>query len=289
MQIENWQAVILGVVEGLTEFLPISSTGDLILSAHAMVLEQNVTDLFSIFIQIGAILAVCVYYWRKIGILSVGILKKDAHALHVLKILVLATLPAIILGLTLGKKIKLYFFNPISISIALIIGGLIILWVERRAKNTVTHSLSELQKSNKFEKPAEPAELENLKLENISTALAIKIGLCQTLALIPGTSRSGATIIGAVYLGLPRQLATEFSFFLGIPLIIGAGLYDLYKHMHVITPEIASALMISFVVSFVFALICIHALLKFIAKHSFTAFAYYRIIFGLLLLLWFSF
>jgi undecaprenyl-diphosphatase len=270
MQIENWQAVILGIVEGLTEFLPISSTGHLILSAYVMGLEQATIDLFSIFIQIGAILAVCVYYWQKISVLSIGVIKRQKNALFVLKNLVIATLPAIIIGLLFGKKIKLYFFNPTSISVALILGGLIILWVERRA---IKH-------------PKTTHALDNLAtLENISTKMALKIGLCQTLALIPGTSRSGATIIGALYFGLPRALATEFSFFLGIPLLTGAGLYDIYKNIHLITPDIAISLAVGFFVSFIFALICIHALLKFVAKHSFVSFAYYRIIFGSLLLI----
>ncbi len=261
--IATWHSIFLGLVEGITEFLPISSTGHLILAAHFLGVQTHM-DLFEVCIQMGAILAVCVYYHQKIIMHIGGVVRgvdvSRAFALNV----IVATVPAVFFGLFFGKMLKTWFFNPLTVSINLFLGGCLMLWIERRSAHLP---------------PLSPQYI-----ENIPTKKAFHVGLVQCLALFPGVSRSGATIIGGMLLGLPRVLATEFSFFLAIPIILGAGTRDLYKHWHEMDAQLWQQFGLGMLMAFVSAMLCIHWLLRYVAKHSFTHFAYYRIIFGGVLL-----
>ncbi len=256
------KALIMGVVEGLTEFLPISSTGHLIITGDLLkFLEREQRDLFEIFIQLGAILAVCWEYRRKLTH-AVAALASEEKSRQFWVNLIIAFMPAAILGLLFSKTIKAYLFSPVPVAAAFIIGGLVILWAERR-KHTVS-----------------VAEVDAMGWRD-----ALKIGLAQCFALIPGTSRSGATIIGGLFFGLSRKAATEFSFFLAIPTLTAAALYDLYKHRELLTSDLSTVLAIGFVASFVFALIAVRALIRYISRHDFVVFAWYRIAFGVVVLL----
>jgi undecaprenyl-diphosphatase len=264
------EAIILGIVEGLTEFLPISSTGHLILGAKILGIEQtSFIELFEIFIQLGAIFAVILLKWNKIKETIVNISKPESRnfALNV----IIATIPAVIIGLLFSKWFKAHFFNSLSVSITLIIGGIIILLVDK--PNKLTNNTSAVITT----------------INGINKITALKIGLMQCFALIPGTSRSGATIIGAMILGLPRVVATEFSFFLAIPIIFGASLHDLYKNKDALNSDVAILLIIGSLVSFITAWLCIKWLIKYVSTHSFVNFAWYRIIFGILLILGLNF
>jgi undecaprenyl-diphosphatase len=260
-------AIILGIIEGLTEFLPISSTGHLILGAKFLGLEQTtLIELFEIFIQLGAILAVVLLQRKKISHTLCNI--KQAESRNFALSVIVATIPAVIMGLLFSKWFKLHFFNPTSVSITLIIGGIIILLVDRPNKsNSNSNSNGNISTIN-----------------DINIITAIKIGLMQCLALIPGTSRSGATIIGAMALGVPRVIATEFSFFLAIPIIFGASLHDVYKSRDALNSDVVILLLIGSLVSFITAWLCIKWLMKYVSSHSFVSFAWYRIIFGIILL-----
>lgn len=256
------KALIMGVVEGLTEFLPVSSTGHLIITGDLLkFLEREQRDLFEIFIQLGAILAVCWEYRRKL-IHAVAAVATEEKSRQFWINLIIAFLPAALLGFMFSKSIKAYLFSPIPVAAAFIVGGLVILWAERR-KHTVT-----------------VAEVDVMDWRD-----ALKIGLAQCLALIPGTSRSGATIIGGLFFGLSRKAATEFSFFLAIPTLTAAALYDLYKHRELLSADLSSVLAVGFVASFVFALIAVRALIRYISRHDFVVFAWYRIAFGVVVLL----
>ena len=256
------KALIMGIVEGLTEFLPISSTGHLIITGDLLnFLERDQRDLFEIFIQLGAILAVCWEYRRKL-IHAVAAVASEEKSRQFWLNLIIAFMPAAFLGLLFSKAIKAYLFSPVPVAAAFIVGGLAILWAERR-KHTVT-----------------VAEVDAMGWRD-----ALKIGLAQCFALIPGTSRSGATIIGGLLFGLSRQAATEFSFFLAIPTLTAAALYDLYKHRELLSADLSSVLAVGFVASFVFALLAVRGLVRYISKHDFVVFAWYRIAFGVVVLL----
>ena len=255
-----FKALILGVVEGLTEFLPISSTGHLILVSDLLNFNDEKGKLFTIVIQLGAILAVCWEYRAKIGSVLADVGSRQDANRFVLNILI-AFLPAAILGLLLIKTIKQYLFHPVPVAIALIIGGLLILWAEHR-KHVV--------------------EVE--RVEDMDWTHALKVGLMQCLALIPGTSRSGATIIGGLFFGLSRKAATEFSFFLAIPIMFAATFYDLYRSRDILQFDDVGLFMLGFVASFVSALLAVRGLLRFISHHDFTVFAWYRIGFGIVVL-----
>ena len=258
------KAVILGVVEGLTEFLPISSTGHLILAGSLLGFVDAKAKVFDIAIQTGAIFAVILVYWQKIRVTLQDLptqRKAQQFALNVL----IAFLPAVVLGLLFGKAIKAHLFNPMVVATTFIIGGFIILWAEKRqnsGENTVQVS----------------------DTDDMDWRLALKIGLVQCLAMIPGTSRSGATIIGGMLLGLSRRAATDFSFYLAIPTLIGAGVYSLYKERAVLGMNDIPLFAVGLVASFLSAWICVRWLLRFIASHSFVGFAYYRIVFGIIVL-----
>ncbi|WP_445116392.1 undecaprenyl-diphosphate phosphatase [Acinetobacter sp. WZC-1] len=258
------KAAIMGIVEGITEFLPISSTGHLILASELMSFwTKEKSDVFVVAIQIGAIAAVIYEYWTKLWGAALGLLTGEKKGRHLGISLIVASIPIMLVGLTCGQKIKELLFNDISIALGLIIGGLIIWWVEKN-----------------------PPKVNAEEVEQISIKEAIYIGLIQVLALVPGTSRSGATIIGAMMLGVSRKAATEFSFFLGIPVIIGAGLLDLYQSYHVFNgAQDWLVLGLGTLVSFISALLLIRALVAYVAKRDFMIFAWYRIASGLIILL----
>lgn len=255
------KALILGIVEGLTEFLPISSTGHLILVGDLLDFNDEKGKVFAIVIQLGAILAVCWEYRVKIGNVLVGIGTNEDSNRFIINLFI-AFLPAAILGLLFIKIIKQYLFHPIPVAIALIVGGIIIIWAERR-EHVVDVDY----------------------VEDMDWKHALKVGLMQCLALIPGTSRSGATIIGGLFFGLSRKAATEFSFFLAIPIMFAATFYDVFKHYEFLHFNDIGMFSVGFVASFISALIAVRGLLRFISNHDFTLFAWYRIIFGMIILL----
>ena len=255
------KAAVMGLVEGLTEFLPISSTGHLILAGSLLGLDGEKDKVFDIAIQTGAILAVIIVYWQKIRS-TIQALPHSAAAQRFAFNVFIGFVPAVILGLLLGKAIKAHLFTPGVVASTFIIGGLIILWAERRPASTVRIH-----------------EVEDMRGRD-----ALKVGLVQCLAMIPGTSRSGATIIGGMLLGLSRKAATDFSFYLAIPTLIGAGAYSLYKERALLSMADAPMFAVGLVVSFISAWVCVRWLLKFISSHSFEVFAWYRIVFGLVVL-----
>ncbi len=255
------KAAVMGLVEGLTEFLPISSTGHLILAGSLLGLNDDKSKVFDIAIQTGAILAVIIVYadrlWR-----TVRGLPSERQAQRFTLNVLIAFVPAVLLGLLFGKAIKEHLFTPSVVASSFILGGLIILWAERRqATNVRVHAV-----------------------DDMSAWDALKVGLVQTLAMIPGTSRSGATIIGGMLLGLSRQAATEFSFFLAIPTLIGAGAYSLYNEQALLSLADIPMFAVGLLFSFFSAWVCVRWLLRYIANHSFVPFAWYRIAFGLLVL-----
>lgn len=254
-------AFILGIVEGLTEFIPVSSTGHLILVGDLLHFNNERGKLFEIVIQSGAILAVCWEYRKKL--IEVGTQWYcSVSARRFLLNLFIAFLPLALLGLTFGKIIKAHLFHPIPVACAFIIGAFIILWAEKRAT------------------PVTRVE----RVEDMTPLDALKLGLAQSLALIPGTSRSGATIIGGLLFGLSRRAATEFSFFLAIPTLVIATIYELYKERALLSTEDIEMWSIGFISSFFSAFLCVRWLLRYIAQHDFTPFAWYRIVFGLLII-----
>ena len=259
------KAVVMGVVEGLTEFLPISSTGHLILAGALLGFDDDKAKVFDIAIQTGAIFAVILVYWQKIRTTLVDLpTQKQAQqlALNVL----IAFFPAVVLGLLFGKTIKAHLFTPVVVATTFIVGGFIILWAEKR-------------------QAAGGNAVRVTDADDMTWKDALKVGLVQCLAMVPGTSRSGATIIGGMLLGLSRKAATDFSFYLAIPTLIGAGVYSLYKERGLLSVADVPMFAVGLVVSFLSAWVCVRWLLRFIASHSFTGFAYYRIAFGIVVLL----
>jgi undecaprenyl-diphosphatase len=256
------KAAIMGIVEGLTEFLPISSTGHLILSGHLLGLQGERDKVFEIAIQTGAILAVIIVYWQKIRSTLVALPSEREAQRFSLNVLV-AFIPAVVLGLTLGKLIKEHLFTPGVVATTFILGGFIILWAEGRK-----HPAVRIQ------------EVEEMRWTD-----ALKLGLVQCLALVPGTSRSGATIIGGMLLGLSRKAATDFSFYLAIPTLIGAGVYSLYKERGSLGADDIPMFLVGLLFSFVSAWLCVRWLLRYISTHDFKPFAWYRIAFGIVVLL----
>lgn len=255
------KTIILGIVEGLTEFLPVSSTGHLILVGDLLNFNDEKGKLFEIVIQVGAILAVCWEYRAKIAAVIIG-LPSQKQAQKFTFNLIIAFIPLASLGLLFGKYIKAVLFKPIPVALAFIVGALVIIWAEKRDHKIRIH-----------------------EVEDLSPLDALKLGIAQAFALIPGTSRSGATIIGGLLFGLSRKAATEFSFFLAIPTLIVASIYDLYKHRDLLelatdAPYFAAGL----IAAFLSALLAIKALLRYISHHDFIIFAWYRIVFGLIVL-----
>jgi undecaprenyl-diphosphatase len=265
------KAAIMGVVEGLTEFLPISSTGHLILTASLLDFTGDVTKVFEIAIQTGAMFAVIWEYRRKLAHTVTGLGHDPVARRFALNVLI-AFIPAVILGLMFGNVIKKHLFHPVPVALAFVVGGLIILWVERRQQR--------LQQSSKTGRVARVETVDDMTPMD-----ALKVGLIQCLALVPGTSRSGATIIGGMLLGLSRKAATEFSFFLGIPTLMGAGAYSVLKHRDLLQWQDLPMFVVGTVVSFFSALVCIRWLIRYVSTHDFVPFAWYRIVFGGVVLL----
>ncbi len=260
------KALILGVVEGLTEFLPVSSTGHLIVAGSLLNFTDEHAKTFDVVIQLGAILAVCWEYRRRIGSVVSGLPSRPDARRFTLNVII-ATIPAIVLGLLFEKTIKAALFSPVPVAFALVAGGVVILWAESRQR-TRGETVARVQ-----------------NVDDLSALDALKVGLAQCFALIPGMSRSGSTIIGGMLFGLDRRVATEFSFFLAIPIIFGATAYELHKDWHQLSVDALGTFTLGFVAAFISAFACVRWLLRYIAAHDFTAFAWYRIGFGLLILL----
>jgi undecaprenyl-diphosphatase len=254
------KALILGIVEGLTEFLPISSTGHLIIVGDLLDYTNEQSKVFEIVIQFAAILAVVWLYRERILRVVVGMWQPGPPQRFALNILV-AFMPAAVLGFLLHSIIKEHLFNPLSVAGALIVGGLVILWVERR-----------------------PLPERFGSVDDITWREALKVGFAQAVAMFPGVSRAGATIIGGMLFGLSRKAATELSFFLAIPTMLAATVLDVYKARDILSFDDAPVFAVGFVSSFIFAMLAIKGLLRFISHHNFNAFAWYRIIFGLIVL-----
>jgi undecaprenyl-diphosphatase len=259
------KAAVMGIVEGLTEFLPISSTGHLILVGTLLEMTDTKAKVFEIAIQTGAIFAVIMVYWQKIRDTVLGLPSEKPAQRLALNVLVAFT-PAVILGLLFGSAIKTHLFNPVVVATAFIVGGFVILWAENRYIKY-------------------PAATRVDDADTMTLLDALKVGLVQCLAMIPGTSRSGATIIGGMLLGLSRKASTDFSFYLAIPTLIGAGVYSLYKERALLSLADIPMFSVGLLFSFLSAWVCIRWLLQYIASHSFVVFAWYRIVFGLLVLL----
>ena len=267
------QAAVMGIVEGLTEFLPISSTGHLILAASLLKFNGAGVKVFEVAIQTGAMLAVIWEYRERLSRTVVG-LRGDAVAQRFARNVLIAFMPAVVFGLSLGSAIKAHLFHPVPVALAFVVGGFIILWVERR--------------HHKAYGERDTQGLRHARVESVDdmTALdALKVGLVQCLALIPGTSRSGATIIGAMVFGFSRKAATEFSFYLAIPTLIGAGAYSVWKDRGLLSAADLPMFAVGTVFAFFSAWLCIRWLIRYVSTHDFTAFAWYRIIFGGLVLL----
>jgi undecaprenyl-diphosphatase len=255
------KAAIMGVVEGLTEFLPISSTGHQILAGSLLDFTGEKVKVFEIAIQTGAIFAVILVYWQRLRDTALG-LGRSAQARAFVRNVLIAFVPAVVLGLLFGKAIQAHLFTPTVVAGAFIAGGLVILWAERRR----------------------PGAVRIRRVDDMSAWDALKVGLVQCFAMIPGTSRSGATIIGGMLLGLSRQAATEFSFYLAIPTLVGAGAYSLLKERALLSAADLPLFGVGLLFSFVSAWLCVRWLLRYIATHDFVPFAWYRIGFGLVVL-----
>ncbi len=253
-------AVVLGIVEGLTEFLPVSSTGHLIVAGSLLNYTGDRAKVFEIVIQAGAILAVCWEFRAKLLRVLRGLLSDPAAQRFAVN-LAIAFLPAAILGLLFGKLIKSVLFAPVPVALAFIVGAFIILWAERRQKN-------------------QPGDIRIDDVDAMRWTDALKVGCAQALALIPGTSRSGATIIGGMLFGLSRRAATEFSFFLAIPTLFAACAYEFVKNRHLLTATDLPAFGIGFAAAFVSAFLCVRWLLRYVSHNDFVPFAWYRIAFG---------
>lgn len=254
------KALLLGVVEGLTEFLPISSTGHLIITAQLLDFNDPKGKVFEMVIQTGAMLAIVWEYRARFARVLSGLIG-DAAAQRFVINLVVAFMPAAVLGLAFGSMIKAHLFHAVPVAIAFIVGGIIILWVERGARRTRVEAVDDMTWKD-----------------------ALAVGFAQAVALIPGTSRSGATIIGGMLFGLSRRAATEFSFFLAVPTLIAAGAYDLYKNRSLFDVSDVGWFSTGFVASFISAFLCVRWLLRYIATHDFRVFAWYRIVFGVVVL-----
>jgi undecaprenyl-diphosphatase len=255
------KAAILGVIEGLTEFLPVSSTGHLILAGDLLGFAGEKAKVFELVIQTGAMLAIVWEYRQRFGNAIAGLVRDRAAQRFALNLIV-AFLPAAVLGLAFGKLIKLHLFHAIPVALAFVVGGFIILWVEKRPRKAIVESVDDMTWRD-----------------------ALKVGIAQAFALIPGASRSGATIIGGMLFGLSRRAATEFSFFLAVPTLVAAGAYDFWKNRALFDSSDMGMFAVGSVIAFLSALACVRWLIRYVASHDFMPFAWYRIAFGLAVLL----
>ncbi|MEO5765997.1 MAG: undecaprenyl-diphosphate phosphatase [Casimicrobiaceae bacterium] len=258
-------ALVLGIVEGVTEFLPISSTGHLIVAGSLLGYTGDQAKVFEIVIQAGAILAVCWEFRARLAKVLRG-LATDPVAQRFALNLAVAFMPAAVLGLAFGKAIKAVLFAPVPVAMAFIVGALVILWVERRQRRT-------------------PGEVRIDDVDQMRWSDALKVGIAQAFALIPGTSRSGATIIGGMLFGLSRRAATEFSFFLAIPTLFAATGYELVKNRALLSTADLPAFGVGFAAAFVSAFLCVRWLIRYVSRNDFVPFAWYRIAFGAMILL----
>lgn len=261
-----WKTLLIGVVEGLTEFLPVSSTGHIILAERLLDFQGPPGKVFEIVIQLGAILAVCLLYRMKIWTTVQGVLRREKAAVRFAAAIVIAFLPAAVVGVIAHKYIKSMLFNPTVVAVALIVGGIAILVIERYAQRPRIKSLDEV---------------------DLKTALLV--GLCQCLAMVPGVSRAGATIMGARVFRVDRATAAEFSFFLAMPTMLGATVYDLYKNWSLLSWDHGGIIALGFVAAFVTAMVVVSAFVRFISRHGFGVFAWYRIAVGSLALIFLYF
>ncbi|MCG7349589.1 undecaprenyl-diphosphate phosphatase [Sphingomonas sp. ACRSK] len=257
--------ILLGIVEGVTEFLPVSSTGHLILAGALLGFKGEASGTFEIVIQLGAILSVIVLYWRRFWDVFVGLGRRDPRAIAFTRNVALAFLPSAVIGLIVYKMVKAMLESPMTVAVALVVGGIAILVIERLVRAPKVTNV-----------------------EQMSWKVALGIGIIQCLAMIPGVSRSGATIMGALGLGVDRKTAAEFSFFLAVPTMLAASAYDLYKNAESIGSDGWLAIAIGFVVSFVVALLVIRWFLGIVTRHGFTPFAWYRIVAGGVAIVWLS-
>ena len=255
------KAALMGIVEGLTEFLPVSSTGHLILAGSLLGFTDDKSKVFDIAIQTGAIFAVMLVYWQRLRD-TVTQLGSSRRAQRFVVNVAIAFVPAVVLGLLFGKAIKAHLFTPAVVASTFILGGFVILWAERRTATPVRVN----------------------EVDEMSPLDALKVGLAQCLALVPGTSRSGATIIGGMLFGLSRKAATDFSFFLAMPTLIGAGAYSLYKERALLSVADIPLFGVGLLFSFLSAWLCVRWLLRYISTHNFVPFAWYRIAFGIVVL-----
>jgi undecaprenyl-diphosphatase len=260
-------ALILGIVEGVTEFLPVSSTGHLILATELLGFDAEKWAAFNVIIQLGAILAIVVLYWRTFWAVLEGLIRKNEVSWRFVRNILIAFLPSAVLGFILIKHIEALLGNAYVVAIALIVGGIAILVIEKLAKRTDVVGVAELP-----------------------VGTAVGIGIAQCLAMIPGVSRSGATIMGALGMGVERRTAAEFSFFLAIPTMVGATTLEFVKHRHEILAGASGVgfgtVAVGFVTSFVVALVVVRAFVHYISKHGFAPFAWYRIVAGAAALAW---
>ena len=258
------KAIVMGLVEGFTEFLPISSTGHLILAGSLLNFTDEKSNIFKIVIQSGAILAVCWEFNVRIRAVFGGIFTERKQQKFVLNLMI-AFMPLALLGLIFGKMIKQALFHPVPVALSFIIGGFVILWVEARQRNN-------------------PVAVRVGEIDDMTWLDALKVGCAQAVALIPGTSRSGATIIGSMMFGLTRKAATEFSFFLAIPTLLLATAYSLVKERALLSAADLPMFGIGSIAAFISAFLCVRWLLRYISTHDFTVFAWYRIVFGIVVL-----
>ncbi|HEY1059396.1 MAG TPA: undecaprenyl-diphosphate phosphatase [Limnobacter sp.] len=258
------KAAVMGVVEGLTEFVPVSSTGHLILTADVIGFNPATASVFEVVIQLAAILAVVLEYKQRVLSTLKG-LGRDPVANRFTINMILAFLPAAVIGLLFGKHIKAALFTPTVVATSFIVGGVVILVVERWVR-----------------RPGHSPKV--LEVDAISPLLALKVGFLQALALIPGTSRSGATIIGSLWLGMSRMAATQFSFLLAMPVMLAASLYELWGARHILSAADLPLFVVGSVTSFISAYVCVRWLLQYVSRHDFKPFAWYRIAFGILIL-----
>lgn len=254
------KAFILGILEGLTEFLPVSSTGHLIIAGSLLGYTNEQSKVFKIVIQLAAILAICWDYRDRLVHVVAG-LKSDVAARRFSGHIMLAFLPAAVLGVLFHSSIKFYLFNPITVAGALIVGGLVILYLEKRAYHPSIH-----------------------EVDAMSWQVSLKVGFAQAMAMFPGVSRSGATIMGGLIFGLSRKAAAEFSFFLAIPTMLAATVYDVYKNWDLLRLDDLPVFAVGFVASFFAAMVAVRAFIHYVSSHSFVPFAWYRIVFGSLIL-----
>jgi undecaprenyl-diphosphatase len=257
--------IILGIIEGVTEFLPVSSTGHLILASALLGYDADQWAIFNIVIQLGAILAIVVLYWRTFAAVGVGLLRGDATSFRFVRNILVAFLPAAVIGFALHKKIEALLGQPKVVAVALIVGGIAILLIERMHKHDDIHGVAAIPLSR-----------------------ALGIGLIQCLAMIPGVSRSGATIMGALVLGVERRTAAEFSFFLAIPTMLGATTLELFKNRHDIGASGIGGgdILLGSIIAFVVALLVVRSFVAIISRHGFAPFAWYRIVAGAAALAW---